>query len=185
MKKEKKGKVNSSMKKGKKLRVVAVGLVLAMVLGTAAAAVGTMINISVNPGVKISVDGKEATPVNQAGDKQDSFIYNNSTYVPLRWLAELLGLEVGWDENTNTVLLGKQPAVYTPGTYTGTAMGFGGPITVEVTVTKDAITAAKVTGADETPDVGGAVLGRLGNLAKTQGLEMDAVTGATYTSRGV
>ena len=84
MKKEKKGKVNSSMKKGKKLRVVAVGLVLAMVLGTAAAAVGTMINISVNPGVKISVDGKEATPVNQAGDKQDSFIYNNSTYVPLR-----------------------------------------------------------------------------------------------------
>ena len=173
------------MKRMKTLKIVAIMLVLAMTLGTVASAVGTMINISVNPGVKISMDGKEVTPVNQAGDKLDSFIYNNSTYVPLRWLAELLGVEVGWDETTNTVLLGKQPAVYTPGTYTGTAMGFGGPVSIEVTVTRDAITAAKVTGADETPDVGGAVLGRLGNLAKTKGLEMDAVTGATYTSRGV
>lgn len=173
------------MKRMKTLKTVAIMLVLAMTLGTVASAVGTMINISVNPGVKISVDGKETTPVNQAGDKQDAFIYNNSTYVPLRWLAELLGVNVGWDETTNTVLLGKQPAVYTPGTYTGTAMGFGGPVSVEVTVTKDAITAVKATGEKETAEIGAAALGRLGYLARTQGLEMDAVTGATYTSRGV
>ncbi len=74
---------------------------------------------------------------------------------------------------------------YTPGTYTGTAMGFGGPITVEVTVTADAITAARATGDKETADIGGVALNRLGYLARTQGLEMDGVTGATYTSRGV
>ena len=163
----------------KRSRFIAIALVLSLVLGTAAMAASGK-NVLIFPGVNITVDGQDATPTDK-----EVFLYNDTTYVPLRFLAELFGLNVGWDADTNTVLLGKQPAVYTPGTYTGTAMGFGGPVTVEATVTKDAITAVKVTGADETPDVGGAVLGRLGNLAKNQGLEMDAVTGATYTSRGV
>lgn len=163
----------------KRSRFIAIALVLSLVLGTAAMAASGK-NVLIFPGVNITVDGQDATPTDK-----EVFLYNDTTYVPLRFLAELFGLNVGWDADTNTVLLGKQPAVYTPGTYTGTAMGFGGPVTVEVTVTEKAITAAKVTGADETPEVGGAVLGRLGNLAKNQGLEMDAVTGATYTSRGV
>ena len=163
----------------KRSRFIAIALVLSLVLGTAAMAASGK-NVLIFPGVNITVDGQDATPTDK-----EVFLYNDTTYVPLRFLAELFGLNVGWDADTNTVLLGKQPAVYTPGTYTGTAMGFGGPVTVEATVTKDAITAVKVTGADETPDVGGAVLGRLGNLAKTQGLELDTVGGATYTSRGV
>ncbi len=64
-------------------------------------------------------------------------------------------------------------------------MGFGGPVTEEVTGPADAISAAKATGDKETADIGAAALGRLGYLARTQGREMDAVTGATYTSRGV
>lgn len=168
----------------KRSRVIAIMLVLAMVLGTAAMAASGK-TVTIFPGVNITVDGEKVTPVDVNGNEVETFIYNDSTYVPLRFLAELFGLNVGWDEPTYTVNLGKQAPKYTPGTYTGTAMGFGGPITVEATVTETAITAVKVTGEQETEDIGKAALGRLGMLARTQGLEMDAVTGATYTSRGV
>ncbi|MDE6107708.1 MAG: FAD-dependent oxidoreductase, partial [Oscillospiraceae bacterium] len=113
------------------------------------------------------------------------FIYEDTTYVPLRFLSETLGLNVGWDAESETVLLGKQAPKYNPGTYTGTAMGFGGPVSIEVTVTETEITSAKVTGEQETKDIGKAVLGALGNRAQADGLEMDGFTGATYTSRGV
>lgn len=46
--------------------------------------------------VKIKVDGKE---INQG------VIINNTSFAPVRALAEALGAKVGWDGNTNTVLI--------------------------------------------------------------------------------
>ena len=46
---------------------------------------------------------------------------------------------------------------YTPGTYTASSQGFGGPVDVTVTVgNKGGITDVAIAGAAETPDVGGA-----------------------------
>jgi len=186
MEKERKGVAQM-----KRSRIVALLLALVMVLGSAAMAVGNKKEVSIYPGINLSVNGQKVTPVNEKDEEVELFIYNDSTYAPIRYLAQLLGLDVDWDGDSSTVQLTgdvNMEAVkgdYIPGTYTGTAMGFGGPVTIEVTVTADAITAAKVTGEQETPDVGGAALNRLGYLARTQGMEMDAVTGATYTSRGV
>lgn len=57
-----------------------------------------------------------------------------------------------------TPVLAMASAAYTPGTYEGTAKGFGGTVTVTVTVDESAITAVEATGGDETPAIGGAAL---------------------------
>ncbi len=75
---------------------------------------------------------------------------------------------------------------YTPGTYTGDAQGYGGMVTVEITVDESSITDVKVTGDKETPTVGGAHLEELAEQVKTaQSAEIDGVTGATFTSNAV
>ena len=51
-----------------------------------------------------------------------------------------------------------QAGIYTPGTYEGSAQGYGGTVTVSITVDANSITDVKVTGEQETPSVGGAAL---------------------------
>lgn len=43
---------------------------------------------------------------------------------------------------------------YTPGTYAGSAMGFGGPLEVQVEVSEDAIVSVHVGGNNETLGIG-------------------------------
>lgn len=74
---------------------------------------------------------------------------------------------------------------YTPGTYTGSAQGYGGTVTAEITVDANAITDVKLTGDSETPTVGGAALPGLADQVKEKGADIDGVSGATYTSNGV
>ena len=49
-------------------------------------------------------------------------------------------------------------ATFTPGEYEATAQGFGGDVTVKVTVDENAVTAVEITGEDETPALGGAAI---------------------------
>lgn len=51
------------------------------------------------PDIKISVNG---SPVAADGDKQP-FIIGGTTFVPLRLLAEIVGMEVLWDEGTTSI----------------------------------------------------------------------------------
>ena len=75
---------------------------------------------------------------------------------------------------------------YTAGTYTGEGAGFGGKVTVTITVDDSTITDVTVEGPDETPTVGGAHLEELAEQIKTaQSAEIDGVSGATLTSTGV
>ena len=98
------------MKNMKKFRAIAVGLVLALVLGTAAMAASGK-TVTIFPGVTITVNGTKSTPVDVNGNEVETFIYNNSTYVPLRYFSELMGVNVEWDEATNTVKLSGVPAI--------------------------------------------------------------------------
>ena len=77
-----------------------------------------------------------------------------------------------------------QSGIYTPGTYEGSAQGYGGPVTVSITVDANAITDVKVTGDQETPTVGGAALDTLADQIKEKGADIDGVSGATMTSNG-
>ena len=76
---------------------------------------------------------------------------------------------------------------YTPGSYTASADGFGGPVDVTVEIgEKGGISNLTVTGEGETPDVGGAAIPLLKQAILTkQDADVDAVTGATFTSDAV
>lgn len=75
---------------------------------------------------------------------------------------------------------------YTAGTYEGTAMGMNGPVTLEVTFSKDAITDIKVKSSKETGHVGDPVYPIMFKDAiEANGSGIDAVSGATFTSIAV
>ncbi|MDO5550217.1 MAG: FMN-binding protein [Lachnospiraceae bacterium] len=72
---------------------------------------------------------------------------------------------------------------YTPGTYVGSAEGFGGDVVATVTVSDSAILSVELKGAGETPEVGGAALEQLAPaFIQSQTAMVDAVSGSTITS---
>ena len=76
--------------------------------------------------------------------------------------------------------------VYKDGIYTGSAQGFGGAITVQVTLANDEITDIQVTSA---PGEDSAYLsqgeGVISSIISAQSTDVDTVSGATYSSRGI
>ena len=73
---------------------------------------------------------------------------------------------------------------YGVGTYTSTAKGYLGDVTVTITIGEgDVITEVSAVGANETPALGGAALEKLAAKVKeNQSVEVDVMTGATYSS---
>ncbi len=72
------------------------------------------------------------------------------------------------------------------GTYTGTAQGFGGSITVRVTISGGKITAIDiVSAAAETPSYFARAKGVIANILSSQSPNVDTVSGATYSSNGI
>ena len=76
---------------------------------------------------------------------------------------------------------------FAPGTYEGTAEGFAGDVKATVTVDEKAITEIVLTGAEETPAIGGAAMASMQEayVGKAAAEDVDAVAGATFTSKGV
>ena len=80
-----------------KKRITAFALATAMVMGTVALAAGTEKNITVTP-MTLSINGQVVTPTKSNGEAAEVFAYDGATYVPLRYLSELLGVNVEWDK---------------------------------------------------------------------------------------
>jgi len=55
--------------------------------------------------IKITIDGKQITPVDANGNPVEPFISDGTTYLPVRSVASAIGYGVSWDGNTNTVSL--------------------------------------------------------------------------------
>lgn len=68
-----------------------------------------------NMGINLKLKGKDWQAKNAAGDRLYPISYNDSTYLPVRAVGEALGVEIGWDEATNTVLIGKEEVKSTVG----------------------------------------------------------------------
>ena len=84
----------------------------ACALAVTSFAAGNMISISVDPSVKILVNGSEFQPKDANGNDVMTFIYNGTTYAPLRALAEAYGLEVGYDAARNMATVNEPGKVY-------------------------------------------------------------------------
>lgn len=55
--------------------------------------------------ISITLDGTEIIPVDAAGYAVEPFIYNGTTYLPIRGIANALKLAVDWNGDTSTVTL--------------------------------------------------------------------------------
>lgn len=61
-----------------------------------------------NPGIKFKVDGQPVQIKNNSGAVVAPISYNNTTYLPVRGVSDLLGVTVNFDAASNTILLGEQ-----------------------------------------------------------------------------
>ena len=76
--------------------------------------------------------------------------------------------------------------IYNAGTYTGSADGKNGPVTVEVTVSDTAITEVKVTEHQETEGIADPAIADVpAAIVEKNSTDVDGSTGATITSDAI
>ena len=64
-------------------------------------------------GIQITLDGQKLNPTDANGVSVEPFIIDGTTYLPVRAVANALGLGVDWDGNTSTVILTSPGAAQT------------------------------------------------------------------------
>lgn len=75
---------------------------------------------------------------------------------------------------------------YEDGVYQGTAEGFGGPVSVEVTIEGGDLTEIRLLDVSgEDPAYLTQVESLLDRMLQTQGVNVDTISGATFTSKGL
>ncbi len=76
--------------------------------------------------------------------------------------------------------------LFIPGTYTGTAKGFGGDVSVTMTVSNTEITDLQIDGSNETENIGSFAVTMLKDrIMESQSPNVDAITGATVSSNAI
>ncbi len=77
-------------------------------------------------------------------------------------------------------------AAYTPGSYSASAAGFGGEVTVTVTVDEQAILSVEAAGAQETEGIGTRAIEALpAKIVEAGSASVDSISGATITSAAI
>lgn len=171
-------------------RITALALAFFMVLGTVALAAGMEKNISVSP-MTLNINGQTVTPTKSDGTPAEVFAYDGATYVPLRYLSELLGIQVDWnkdDPNTARLVSDKLSASagFKAGEYEAVAAGRLGDVKVKVTFTDNAIAAVKVVEHSETPFLSDKAIEQIpADIVQYQSLGVNTVSGASFTSRAI
>lgn len=96
-----------------KKRILSLALALAVVMTTAATvpawAALAKKTIEVYTGASIYIDGVELQPTDANGNPVETFVYNGTTYVPLRAVSQSLGKSVNWDGANQRVYIGEVP----------------------------------------------------------------------------
>lgn len=84
---------------------ILVSAVLAGTIGTAAATIGSRTVKADYNNIKVSLDGQQIALKDANGKTVEPFAIDGTTYLPVRAVADALGLGVSWDANSNTVIL--------------------------------------------------------------------------------
>lgn len=73
--------------------------------GTALATTGKVTKELEYRNIQVSLDGEKLDLKDAKGNPVEPFMFEGTNYLPVRALAESLGLNVAWDGSTNTVVL--------------------------------------------------------------------------------
>lgn len=94
----------------KKVAITLTSLAMLGCLGTGVYAGSNLQEIKayLNPGIKFKVDGQPVQLKNSSGAVITPISYNNTTYLPVRAISDLLGVTVNFDGKSNTIQLGEQ-----------------------------------------------------------------------------
>ena len=95
--------------KTKFTKITAIILALVTVFALTAYAASNSKNIEIfYRNIKIMIDGAEYIAKDVNGNVVEPFIYNGTTYLPVRGIANAFGKDVIWDGANATVYLGKK-----------------------------------------------------------------------------
>ncbi len=97
------------MKKRVALSFICLALVFGLTTGALAAGNMEAISAYLNRGIKIVYNGQTKTMNDANGKVIYPISYNGTTYLPVRAVAGMLGVDANWDGATSTVYLGKIP----------------------------------------------------------------------------
>lgn len=86
--------------------LLTLGAVLCFAAGAAAADTLQTITAYLDAGITVTLNGEVQILTDAKGTRLYPISYNGSTYLPVRAVAGLAGLEVNWDQATKTVQLG-------------------------------------------------------------------------------
>lgn len=95
--------------------MVAMLLIIAL-MSSASAAVGKITKELEYKDISVTLNGQKLDLRDAQGGVVEPFIFDGTNYLPVRALAEALGLSVAWDGNTNTIVLTSGQASTQPST---------------------------------------------------------------------
>ena len=91
----------------KKISLILVSVVLVATIGIGARTVNEWVQVVIARNVNVDLNGETQTLRAGTGEVIYPIIYDGSSYLPVRAIAGLAGLNVDWDAESSTVLLGK------------------------------------------------------------------------------
>jgi len=148
--------------------------ILPSIVAAVAAVVGIRTNVPVFPAItypaeEITAKAKES-PVPEEERKENTLSENRES-------SKKKIKKVSYTENNNT---------WKDGTYTGSGTGFGGVITVRITIENSKIKAIQLLSCQgETPSYLKQAKGVISRMIAAQSPDVDMVSGATYSSNGI
>ena len=86
-----------------KKRIPAIILMFTLFLTTSYAANTYRKTITVTSGVNVEFNNEEIDMTDANGKAVEAFIYNGTTYVPIRAVSNAFGADIGYDRNTQTI----------------------------------------------------------------------------------
>ena len=126
--------------------------------------------------------GKNTSSTSKISKKKNGIKKGSSKTLPVKTAASS-GVGQG---STTTPTTEVPEGGYKDGTYQGSGTGFGGTITVQVTVSDGKITAVDILSASgETGSYFASAQGVVSKVLSSQSPNVDAVSGATYSSNGI
>lgn len=91
-----------------------IGMVTAVVLMSSFTVYGATVQKTFTAtfnGIKIFINGQQIMPKDGSGNPIEPFIYNGTTYLPVRAVGEAFGQPVQWDPITASIYIGSKPVV--------------------------------------------------------------------------